>query len=506
MKRPAMLAFACIMILSSTSYSQTVETIEGVRVIQNEITERKLTGNLQLEFLTTIESPDNLPLSDAITKPSDFDIDDSGNLYLLDRKNHRVLKYSPEGTYLSSIGGPGITEQSLYRPIEMNIDRNGNIYVTQYFNDVYDKTHTIKFNSDGVYLETFSIVLNDFQFNSRNERISTVHLMYQPDLGRTVLTDEEILRMPVRDLEILLEVQGGITVLTKTHPDTGSFADSSVFSEEEVRGMSVNEIRRLLETEGGISVIRSTPPDTGRLVLTDEEILRMPVRDLEKLLARLGGITSLIKTPRNGSDEAVLMIETNAVKNPHFGGFSVSRYRADISLLNIYDTDLNHSGQIIRPAIPVTDIRNSSLRRYYSDFKRHMNFTIDENDNVYVYDPLGGFLERYDPAGLLLFRSYLRDDILPDFPATESRTCRTAVDSKERIWILSAIRPETPEETDSPKTETDIFTLDVFDRDGIYLQSIPLTHYAYSLKISGDRLYLFDPERAVSVYVYKIEE
>jgi hypothetical protein len=53
---------------------------------------------------------------------------------------------------------------------------------------------------------------------------------------------------------------------------------------------------------------------------------------------------------------------------------------------------------------------------------------------------------------------------------------------------------------------TDAYRLDVFDEDGVLLGAIPLTQFADVLRIAGDRLFLIDRERGVSVYEYKIVE
>ncbi len=104
-----------------------------------------------------------------------------------------------------------------------------------------------------------------------------------------------------------------------------------------------------------------------------------------------------------------------------------------------------------------------------------------------------------------------------------------AVDSKSRSWVLTYARQLRKEErvqtsmttfggqagvnSVSIKTEgntdlrtTDALRLDVFDPDGVLLGSIPLTHFADVLRISGDRLFLIDRDRGVTVYRYRIVE
>ena len=115
--------------------------------------------------------------------------------------------------------------------------------------------------------------------------------------------------------------------------------------------------------------------------------------------------------------------------------------------------------------------------------------------------------------------------------APEMNTCSAgiAVDAKGRSWVLTYARQLRKEEqvqtsmtsvggqagvsNVSIKTEgntdlrtTDALRLDVFDAEGVLLGSIPLTHFADVLRISGDSLFLIDRERGVTVYQYRIVE
>jgi sugar lactone lactonase YvrE len=116
--------------------------------------------------------------------------------------------------------------------------------------------------------------------------------------------------------------------------------------------------------------------------------------------------------------------------------------------------------------------------------------------------------------------------------APEMATCSAgiAVDGKGRSWVVTYDRQLKKEEqvqtsqmwvggpgggvsSVSVKTEgntdlrtTDALRLDVFDPEGVLLGSIPLTHFADVIRIAGDRLFLIDRERGVSVYQYRIVE
>lgn len=54
--------------------------------------------------------------------------------------------------------------------------------------------------------------------------------------------------------------------------------------------------------------------------------------------------------------------------------------------------------------------------------------------------------------------------------------------------------------------ETDAFEFNIFDKDGILLTTIPLTHFVDSMKIYGDKLYIIDRMRGMQIFEYRIVE
>jgi len=102
------------------------------------------------------------------SSPAGMAIDSSGNLWVADKSNNRVQKFSSSGTWLQSIGGPspytcetspsgsvpacasGSGNGQFTQPIGVAIDASGNIWVTDDGNQRIQK-----FNSRGTYLMTF---------------------------------------------------------------------------------------------------------------------------------------------------------------------------------------------------------------------------------------------------------------------------------------------------------------------------------------------------------------
>jgi DNA-binding beta-propeller fold protein YncE len=83
-------------------------------------------------------------------KPEGIAIDASGNIWVVDDENHRVLKFDPSGAYLSSFGSFGTGDGQFNNPQGIAIDASGNIWVTDRDND-----RVQKFDSSGAFLLKF---------------------------------------------------------------------------------------------------------------------------------------------------------------------------------------------------------------------------------------------------------------------------------------------------------------------------------------------------------------
>jgi hypothetical protein len=113
----------------------------------------------------------------------------------------------------------------------------------------------------------------------------------------------------------------------------------------------------------------------------------------------------------------------------------------------------------------------------------------------------------------------------------DMNTCSLGItaDDKGRLWVVTYDRQLKKEEqvqtsmmmtmgggggtTVSQKTTgatelrtTDAYKLEVFDKEGVLLGEIPLTHFVDAIRICGDNLFLLDQVRGVTFYQYKIVE
>ena len=88
----------------------------------------------------------------SFNRPLDVEIDQNGNLFVADTENHSIRKITPEGVVstFAGMGSTGMTNgtrtsASFNRPVGLDIDTNGNIYVVDSENNIIRKI-----NADGV--------------------------------------------------------------------------------------------------------------------------------------------------------------------------------------------------------------------------------------------------------------------------------------------------------------------------------------------------------------------
>ena len=80
------------------------------------------TYSLAVSFGTTATSG----ASGNLTNPNNLKLDSSGNIWVADYSNQRLVEFSPSGTYLNAIA------TSSGSPTDLTLDRSGNIYVTNF--------------------------------------------------------------------------------------------------------------------------------------------------------------------------------------------------------------------------------------------------------------------------------------------------------------------------------------------------------------------------------------
>ena len=61
-------------------------------------------------------------------------VDETGNLFVADQHNHRIVKFSAEGERLAAWGGYGRRPGHFAYPAGIALDKNGNLYVAEKHN------------------------------------------------------------------------------------------------------------------------------------------------------------------------------------------------------------------------------------------------------------------------------------------------------------------------------------------------------------------------------------
>ncbi|NTU51401.1 MAG: hypothetical protein HGA94_03060 [Candidatus Aminicenantes bacterium] len=100
----------------------------------NTATRGSATPKVALEPVRTLGDVDTDDENLAFFMPSAIAVDGAGNLYVLDTGNHRVQKFGPDGTYLTTYGRRGQGPGEFQYPAWLAVDGKGFIYVTDPFN------------------------------------------------------------------------------------------------------------------------------------------------------------------------------------------------------------------------------------------------------------------------------------------------------------------------------------------------------------------------------------
>ena len=82
--------------------------------------------------------------------PAGIAFDSKDNLFVVDKGNHRVQKYSKEGEFLLEWGSQGNGEGQFEEPWGVHVDQDGDVYVADWGN-----SRVQKFSPDGTHLLTF---------------------------------------------------------------------------------------------------------------------------------------------------------------------------------------------------------------------------------------------------------------------------------------------------------------------------------------------------------------
>lgn len=117
--------------LGAGALGQSVETVDGVRLVHNgkDGSWGKKPG-VRLELVRMLGDVAAEDEAVAFYMPSGIALDPQGDLYILDTGNHRVQKFSPDGRFLGSFGRQGQGPGEFAYPDSIDIDSAGLIWIS----------------------------------------------------------------------------------------------------------------------------------------------------------------------------------------------------------------------------------------------------------------------------------------------------------------------------------------------------------------------------------------
>ncbi len=133
----------------------TIEEKDGVKVIKNPKISLYGEINLELEVDLTIGGED-VDENYMFTRVSDIEVDEEGNIYVLDSRECRIQIYDKDGKYLKTIGRKGEGPGEFQRAGRTALSTKGKLYVNEY-------KKIIIFGKDGTFEKN---VNTDFHLSS----------------------------------------------------------------------------------------------------------------------------------------------------------------------------------------------------------------------------------------------------------------------------------------------------------------------------------------------------
>jgi len=117
-------------LLFLSAYAQNIETVDGVRVVHNKRGgEWGASPKISVKLIRTIGDINTTDENLAFNGPGDMALDESGNIYVLDSRNHRIQKFGPDGKYLATFGRKGQGPAEFNYPRSIALDPKGMIFV-----------------------------------------------------------------------------------------------------------------------------------------------------------------------------------------------------------------------------------------------------------------------------------------------------------------------------------------------------------------------------------------
>jgi len=123
--------FGIMLLIAGVSFSQKIETKDGIRLIHNEKQGKwGKKPEVSLEYVKNIGNLESDDENVLFYMPSEIAVDEEGNVFVLDSGNHRIQKFDPQGNFLASFGRRGQGPGEFQYPQSLDIDAEGFMYVS----------------------------------------------------------------------------------------------------------------------------------------------------------------------------------------------------------------------------------------------------------------------------------------------------------------------------------------------------------------------------------------
>jgi hypothetical protein len=134
---------ACTSVREKEGWEGTIEEVDGVEVIHNPA--EPLHGELALELEEDLVIGGDVEDENFnFMRIAALEVDDEGNLYVLDFRQCRIQVFNKDGDYLQTIGRKGEGPGEFQRPSRMYLSPDGKLYVIE-----FRKIHL--FDREGTY-------------------------------------------------------------------------------------------------------------------------------------------------------------------------------------------------------------------------------------------------------------------------------------------------------------------------------------------------------------------
>jgi hypothetical protein len=166
----------------------------------------------------------------------------------------------------------------------------------------------------------------------------------------------------------------------------------------------------------------------------------------------------------------------------------------------------------------------------FSNGGNRFRFDVDQSGNVCIVFLFQNRIEKYNAEGEMIFS--MKRAILDEMQINKkldlyyALTGGLSFDDKGRIWNIERVHrpPKYSSETlknalvvedgrirvDRSKLptpqKTDQYAIDLYNQDGVFLYRYNLDHNCSNIRIIGDKLFVFDKEHSMDIYIYQITD